>query len=111
MIRRPPRSTRTDTLFPYTTLFRSGQVGIDIDRKAMKRDPAPHPDAQRADLRLPPLGLVGPDADPSLRPPRRDAGIAKRLAHPSFQMVYEIAHVLAPFAQEIAIESSRYRVV
>src|SRR3546814_3656430 len=26
MIRRPPRSTRTDTLFPYTTLFRSGGV-------------------------------------------------------------------------------------
>src|SRR3546814_3804455 len=24
MLRRPPRSTRTDTLFPYTTLFRSG---------------------------------------------------------------------------------------
>src|SRR3546814_6055175 len=29
MIRRPPRSTRTDTLFPYTTLFRS--VGSEID--------------------------------------------------------------------------------
>src|SRR3546814_3345770 len=32
MIRRPPRSTRTDTLFPYTTLFRSvaaaGEVNI-----------------------------------------------------------------------------------
>src|SRR3546814_6087784 len=27
MIRRPPRSTRTDTLFPYTTLFRSAMVG------------------------------------------------------------------------------------
>src|SRR3546814_8024604 len=27
MIRRPPRSTRTDTLFPYTTLFRSGSQG------------------------------------------------------------------------------------
>src|SRR3546814_16213043 len=26
MIRRPPRSTRTDTLFPYTTLFRSAQL-------------------------------------------------------------------------------------
>src|SRR3546814_9314117 len=26
MIRRPPRSTRTDTLFPYTTLFRSGRI-------------------------------------------------------------------------------------
>src|SRR3546814_14501297 len=29
MIRRPPRSTRTDTLFPYTTLFRSALVGVD----------------------------------------------------------------------------------
>src|SRR3546814_17344237 len=28
MIRRPPRSTRTDTLFPYTTLFRSGPTPI-----------------------------------------------------------------------------------
>src|SRR3546814_1405685 len=28
MIRRPPRSTRTDTLFPYTTLFRSAFVGV-----------------------------------------------------------------------------------
>src|SRR3546814_10281590 len=27
MIRRPPRSTRTDTRFPYTTLFRSGRDG------------------------------------------------------------------------------------
>src|SRR3546814_5288966 len=27
MMRRPPRSTRTDTLFPYTTLFLSGRVG------------------------------------------------------------------------------------
>src|SRR3546814_17931083 len=31
MIRRPPRSTRTDTLFPYTTLFRSGGVGATVD--------------------------------------------------------------------------------
>src|SRR3546814_15560345 len=29
MIRRPPRSTRTDTLFPYTTLFRSAAAGVD----------------------------------------------------------------------------------
>src|SRR3546814_7332306 len=29
MIRRPPRSTRTDTLFPYTTLFRSIDVALD----------------------------------------------------------------------------------
>src|SRR3546814_8462025 len=35
MIRRPPRSTRTDTLFPSTTLFRSvvviAEIGIEID--------------------------------------------------------------------------------
>src|SRR3546814_6747175 len=34
MIRRPPRSTRTDTLFPYTTLFRSGQRAAHEDRPA-----------------------------------------------------------------------------
>src|SRR3546814_5160582 len=28
MIRRPPRSTRTDTLFPYTTLFRSARQSV-----------------------------------------------------------------------------------
>src|SRR3546814_18052190 len=31
MIRRPPRSTRTDTLFPYTTLFRSQRAAADMD--------------------------------------------------------------------------------
>src|SRR3546814_4593535 len=30
MIRRPPRSTRTDTLFPYTTLFRSDRVHVEL---------------------------------------------------------------------------------
>src|SRR3546814_5945926 len=32
MIRRPPRSTRTDTLFPYTTLFRSRDTEFCSDR-------------------------------------------------------------------------------
>src|SRR3546814_12839422 len=32
MIRRPPRSTRTDTLFPYTTLFRSGRPAGEAGR-------------------------------------------------------------------------------
>src|SRR3546814_6249091 len=32
MIRRPPRSTRTDTLFPYTTLFRSIERAIGIEQ-------------------------------------------------------------------------------
>src|SRR3546814_5619030 len=37
MIRRPPRSTRTDTLFPYTTLFRSPVAKADtIERYAVE---------------------------------------------------------------------------
>src|SRR3546814_9228512 len=35
MIRRPPKSTRTDTLFPYTTLFRSGVETADGVRSRM----------------------------------------------------------------------------
>src|SRR3546814_7541895 len=31
MIRRPPRSTRTDTLFPYTTLFRSDCASVQLN--------------------------------------------------------------------------------
>src|SRR3546814_15556481 len=30
MLRRPPRSTLTDTLFPYTTLFRSLRIGLEM---------------------------------------------------------------------------------
>src|SRR3546814_1088887 len=35
MIRRPPRSTRTDTLFPYSTLFRSEVINNDPKVKAI----------------------------------------------------------------------------
>src|SRR3546814_7050989 len=42
MIRRPPRSTRTDTLFPYTTLFRSASKGALINlTKTLARAFAP----------------------------------------------------------------------
>src|SRR3546814_10704220 len=61
MIRRPPRSTRTDTLFPYTTLFRSQllarhrirevdiqarQGGAMCDQKYQKRRPQHRPSAK-----------------------------------------------------------------
>src|SRR3546814_6308321 len=50
MIRRPPRSTRTDTLFPYTTLFQSrqGSLGVGEKRRGF------------CDERLPPLANVEP---------------------------------------------------
>src|SRR3546814_13014201 len=36
MIRRPPRSTRTDTLFPYTTLFRSPEGSVQLNENSAK---------------------------------------------------------------------------
>src|SRR3546814_3368359 len=44
MIRRPPRSTRTDTLFPYTTLFRSRAIASPATcrfRHRIRRPPRP----------------------------------------------------------------------
>src|SRR3546814_9492463 len=40
MLRRPPKSTRTDTLFPYTTLFRSGPArpGAAVNRTRSEVD-------------------------------------------------------------------------
>src|SRR3546814_5933532 len=38
MMRLPPRSTHTDTLFPYTTLFRSEEVDAQIERTPDRRD-------------------------------------------------------------------------
>src|SRR3546814_11711390 len=61
MIRRPPRSTRTDTLFPYATLFRSPTTapatrprheGCRLDRAA-GAEPAPRPDRRHHHLAVP----------------------------------------------------------
>src|SRR3546814_14279156 len=51
MLRRPPSSTRTDTLFPYTTLFRSMVVG----GSALLAGRAPHPPRRTPWARLKPL--------------------------------------------------------
>src|SRR3546814_2553731 len=48
MIRRPPRSTRTDTLFPYTTLFRSRAVDLDfLIRRRVRRGVAQEAQVER----------------------------------------------------------------
>src|SRR3546814_7031949 len=49
MIRRPPRSTRTDTLFPYTTLFRSRVLPHPDRAGAEAVGRLPHNRARRAD--------------------------------------------------------------
>src|SRR3546814_5953661 len=53
MIRRPPRSTRTDTLFPYTTLFRSPVANFRIDLQVALRlfdETVNHAEAEAAAL-------------------------------------------------------------
>src|SRR3546814_10200075 len=68
MIRRPPRSTRTDTLFPYTTLFRSG---------AARRHPARAD--ERGDYGEAGIGLLHrarSGADTGMVPPAPRAGRA-----------------------------------
>src|SRR3546814_5427018 len=49
MIRRPPRSTRTDTLFPYTTLFRSACRKAVPDCRAGRPRMSAHMDYERID--------------------------------------------------------------
>src|SRR3546814_20780715 len=67
MIRRPPRSTRTDTLFPYTTLFRSRRL-----------DRWPHP-ARRVVQRLVPevigIGMVVVHAPGDVAPVPADVDV------------------------------------
>src|SRR3546814_17364233 len=46
MTRRPPRSTRTDTLFPYTTLFRSSAPDLLVASRDTVRFSGSHPDCR-----------------------------------------------------------------
>src|SRR3546814_13913087 len=64
MIRRPPRSTRTDTLFPYTTLFRSSPVVEEVLYPAMEDFQidimiGEGPAARSTKPDLPPFTLIG----------------------------------------------------
>src|SRR3546814_20145484 len=67
MIRRPPRSTRTDTLFPYTTLFRSNRqvAGRELAEADVHRRPSR---CKRDALRA---AHAGPFADSRLLPMKR----------------------------------------
>src|SRR3546814_8677888 len=77
MIRRPPRSTRTDTLFPYTTLFRSGTgfgfFGCGL-RGADRRDPGFEFEHETRDQ----VGAVHAQRAQGLHVVRLDAGRARQ---------------------------------
>src|SRR3546814_5452235 len=82
MIRRPPRSTRTDTLFPYTTLFRSAEPGGQGPDPRQHGGGRPHADISDPrtaadglqDRDLPRLARQHPRQDRQPRSGRAEAG-------------------------------------
>src|SRR3546814_1434151 len=62
MIRRPPRSTRTDTLFPYTTLFRSAEL-LDAEGRFLVLDAHAQPDVR--------ITVRPVSGEAAVNPPRR----------------------------------------
>src|SRR3546814_7245343 len=72
MIRRPPRSTRTDTLFPYTTLFRSRVVHARLLRRRGGQSPAQASDRDARPGKAHALGNAAGDPHPP------GAGVARR---------------------------------
>src|SRR3546814_3066118 len=69
MIRRPPRSTLTDTLFPYTTLFRSDDPGLPQLRRVLRHGRDDREDRQLLPPRI--AGARGAQADSLPARPRR----------------------------------------
>src|SRR3546814_1387430 len=72
MIRRPPISTRTDTLFPYTTLFRSPRHGRCAPVRAGRRLRPRGPPCRSARPRKPPNAPVSPPSAYRHVPPRSE---------------------------------------
>src|SRR3546814_7282779 len=77
MLRRPPRSTRTDTLFPYTTLFRSDRLlsesvrdPVPRARRALVRGAARHWPRRAHRRRRPPRDAIAPFVELGLCPRR-----------------------------------------
>src|SRR3546814_4977915 len=79
MLRRPPRSTRTDTLFPYTTLFRSDEgrvLRLVGDGGRIEQDLRAHQRHGARALRKPLVPAVGGAQRAVARVPHPKAGVA-----------------------------------
>src|SRR3546814_11620323 len=105
MIRRPPRSTRTDTLFPYTTLFRSRATILRGGRVVAECDPRAETARSLAQMR------IGTELKTVVR---RDAGTTGtvRLAVDGLSVAAEALHGidLKDISFEIGRASCRERV-
>src|SRR3546814_11158126 len=108
MTRRPPRSTRTDTLFPYTTLFRSGHAAAgflhglplhDVGRRlARLDDPGDHLDEPGIDT-----GRVGAGAELLDEHHRIARGIVKQHGGRVATLEDLAGHLVGPAAVELAM--------
>src|SRR3546814_16542003 len=96
MMRRPPRSTRTDTLFPYTTLFRSARRGV-LFKNAMALETAAHIDTvimdktgtlTKGEPEVTDVIVVGVDADRLLA---LVAAVERESEHPLAQAIVNAA--------------------
>src|SRR3546814_2020966 len=111
MIRRPPRSTRTDTLFPYTTLFRSRKCARSAPfqrrrsraRRASSRSCAfslrtirfmHQPDENILERALPGMQVL--EADPDVAHPAEQRGHPRRL-----RLAVEFIDELVPVARKL----------
>src|SRR3546814_11159394 len=84
MIRRPPRSTRTDTLFPYTTLFRSADKAIGVERIHVEQDAGKlmhdqHPTMSYVDLNRSGVALMEIVSRPDMRSPAEAGAYVRKL--------------------------------
>src|SRR3546814_6546876 len=93
MIRRPPRSTRTDTLFPYTTLVRSSlQLGIErLDLRIALRDLLRHAvERERQTAQFVPAGHRHPEAQIAARSDEHTSDLQSqmRISHAVFCLIH-----------------------
>src|SRR3546814_4817633 len=103
MIRRPPRSTRTDTLFPYTTLFRSHAEGGDVRVATM-------PDSIAMAMRVSGTSkfwLLAPFLDPMIEDKRAEFldALAEKLKMPVDELETKLC--ATAFVQDLVVHKNR----
>src|SRR3546814_17067267 len=92
MIRRPPRSTRTDTLFPYTTLFQS-DLAFENDLEALR-------EVRRFVDFLPASNREAPPWRPTDDPGDRDEASLDTLVPPDTAKPYDMKELVAKVVDE-----------
>src|SRR3546814_17920909 len=115
MLRQPPRSTRTDTLFPYTTLFRSKVLDLGFVGEPTMIDPKILASLQHSDIIpvIAPIG-IGPDgatyninADTVAGAIAAAAGAARLLMLPDVTAVLDKNGALIPELNTPTIQARR----